>query len=75
MSLAPYLLRKARSGYRLGHDTLEDNVIHLISDPYEGCHMGVTAENLAEQFEVSRELQDEYAVRSQERASAAIAAG
>ena len=75
MSLAPYLLRKARSGYRLGHDTLEDNVIHMISDPYEQCHMGVTAENLAEQFEVSREVQDEYALRSQERAFAAIEAG
>ena len=75
MSLAPYLLRKGRTGYRLGHDTLEDNVIHLISDPYEQCHMGVTAENLAEQFEVSREVQDEYALRSQERAFAAIAAG
>ena len=75
MSLAPYLLRKARGGYRLGHDTLEDNVIHMISDPYEQCHMGVTAENLAEQFEVSREVQDEYALRSQERAFAAIEAG
>ena len=75
MSLAPYLLRKGRTGYRLGHDTLEDNVIHLISDPYEQCHMGVTAENLAEQFEVSREVQDEYALRSQERAFAAIEAG
>ena len=75
MSLAPYLLRKGRTGYRLGHDTLEDNVIHLISDPYEQCHMGVTAENLAEQFEVSRGVQDEYALRSQERAFAAIEAG
>ena len=75
MSLAPYLLRKARGGYRLGHDTLEDNIIHMISDPYEQCHMGVTAENLAEQFEVSREVQDEYALRSQERAFAAIEAG
>lgn len=75
MSLAPYLLRKGRTGYRLGHDTLEDNLLHLISDPYEQCHMGITAENLAEQYEVSREVQDGYALRSQERAFAAIEAG
>ena len=75
MSMQPYLLRKARSGYRLGHDALEDNLLHLISDPHEQCHMGVTAENLAEQFEVSRAVQDEYALRSQERALGAIEAG
>ena len=75
MSMAPYLLRKGRTGYRLGHDTIEDNLLHLISDPYEQCHMGITAENLAEQFEVSRSLQDEYALKSQERALAAIEAG
>ncbi len=75
MSMAPYLLRKGRTGYRLGHDTVEDNLLHLISDPHEQCHMGITAENLAEQFEVSRAVQDEYALKSQERALAAIEAG
>ena len=75
MTMQPYLLRKARSGYRLGHDTIEDNLLHLISDPYESCHMGVTAENLADQFEISREVQDEVSVRSHERALAAIEAG
>ena len=75
MTMQPYLLRKARSGYRLGHGQLEDNLLHLISDPYESCHMGVTAENLAEQFEISREVQDEVSVRSHERALAAIEAG
>lgn len=75
MTMQPYLLRKGRAGYRLGHDALEDNVLHLISDPYESCHMGITAENLAEQFEISRETQDEVSVRSQERALAAIEAG
>jgi acetyl-CoA C-acetyltransferase len=75
MSRMPYYLRKARYGYRLGHDTIEDGTVHLISDPYEQIHMGITAENLAEKFEVSRELQDEYALRSQERARAAIDAG
>ncbi len=75
MTMQPYLLRRGRSGYRLGHDAVEDNLLHLISDPYESCHMGITAENLAEQFEVSRETQDEVSVRSQERALAAIEAG
>ena len=75
MTMQPYLLRRGRSGYRLGHDAIEDNLLHLISDPYESCHMGITAENLAEQFEVSRETQDEVSVRSQERALAAIEAG
>jgi acetyl-CoA C-acetyltransferase len=75
MTMQPYLLRKGRSGYRLGHDTIEDNLLHLISDPYESCHMGITAENLAEQFEVSREVQDEVSVRSHDRALAAIEAG
>ena len=75
MTMQPYLLRRGRSGYRLGHDAVEDNLLHLISDPYASCHMGITAENLAEQFEVSRETQDEVSVRSQERALAAIEAG
>ncbi len=75
MTMQPYLLRRGRSGYRLGHDAVEDNLLHLITDPYESCHMGITAENLAEQFEVSREAQDEVSVRSQERALAAIEAG
>ena len=75
MSRMPFYLRKARYGYRLGHDTIEDGVLHLISDPYEDVHMGITAENLAERFEISREVQDEYAMRSQQRARAAIDAG
>ena len=75
MTRQPFLLRKARGGYRLGHDTIEDNTVHLITDPYESCHMGITAENLAEEFEVSRQIQDEVSVRSHERALAAIEAG
>ncbi len=75
MTMQPYLLRRGRSGYRLGHDAVEDNLLHLISDPYESCHMGITAENLADEFDVSREMQDEVSVRSQERALAAIEAG
>ena len=75
MSMMPYLLRKARFGYRLGHSTLEDGTMHLVTDPFEKVPMGITAENLATNFEVSRSVQDEYSVRSQERARAAIDAG
>jgi acetyl-CoA C-acetyltransferase len=75
MSMMPFLLRKARFGYRLGHDVLEDGTVHLITDPFEKIHMGITAENLAQKYEVSREVQDEFSLRSQERARAAIDAG
>ncbi len=75
MTMMPYYLRKARSGYRLGHGELEDGVIHLLSDPFSKDHMGITAENLADKFEIGREEQDEVAARSQERAVAAIEAG
>ncbi|MCB1602788.1 MAG: thiolase family protein, partial [Xanthomonadales bacterium] len=54
---------------------LEDGTQDLVTDPFEDYPMGMTAENLAAQFEVSRELQDEYAIRSQERARKAIDAG
>ena len=75
MSMMPFLLRKARFGYRLGHAELEDGTVHLVTDPYLKIHMGITAENLAQKYEVSRDVQDGYALRSQERALAAIAAG
>ena len=75
MTRMPFYLRKARTGYRLGHDSIEDGIIHMLSDPFKGYHMGVTAENLAEQFEVTRVAQDEFAAESQRRAIAAIEAG
>ena len=75
MSMMPYYLRKARYGYRLGDGALEDGTMDLVTDPFENVPMGITAENLAERYEVSREIQDEYALRSQERARAAIDAG
>src|SRR5487761_2771220 len=65
MTRMPYYLRKARTGYRLGHDSIEDGIIHLLSDPFKGYHMGITAENLADQFEVSRAAQDELSAESQ----------
>jgi len=75
MSMMPYYVRKARYGYRYGDGALEDGTLDLVTDPFENYSMGVTAENLAERYEVSRGLQDEYALRSQERAKAAIEAG
>jgi acetyl-CoA C-acetyltransferase len=75
MTRLPHYLRGARSGYRLGDGKLEDGILHVLSDPFNGYHMGITAENLATEFEVSREDQDAYALRSQQRAAAAIADG
>jgi acetyl-CoA C-acetyltransferase len=76
MSGAPYLLRKARFGYRMGHDQIFD---HMIADalmcPITLVHMGVTAENVAARYAISREEQDEFAAASQQKAAAAIAAG
>jgi acetyl-CoA C-acetyltransferase len=73
--MMPYYVRSGRYGYRLGHGQLEDGIQHLLGDPFSKAHMGITAENLAEQFGVSREVQDEFALRSQQRAIAAIEAG
>jgi acetyl-CoA C-acetyltransferase len=75
MTMMPYYVRQGRSGYRMGNGVLEDGILHLLGDPFSKQHMGITAENLAEKYEVSREAQDEIAMRSQERAAAAIAAG
>ncbi len=75
MTRIPYYLRRARAGYRYGHDVLEDGVQALLTDPNTDMIMGVTAENLAAKFELSRTVQDEYALRSQERAQHAIDAG
>ncbi|MCO1600144.1 acetyl-CoA C-acetyltransferase [Desulfosporosinus nitroreducens] len=76
MSMAPYVLEKARTGYRLGHGTLIDTVLQDgLLDAFHDIHMGITAENIAEQFGISREEQDAYAVQSQNRAEAAIKAG
>jgi acetyl-CoA C-acetyltransferase len=75
MTMMPYYVRQARYGYRLGHGQLEDGIQHLLGDPFSKSHMGITAENLAEQYEVSRQAQDEVAIRSQQRAGAAMAAG
>nr|MCH9769597.1 acetyl-CoA C-acetyltransferase [Gammaproteobacteria bacterium] len=61
MSMAPYLLKKARSGYRLGHSELYDHMIlDGLEDAYSGESMGLFAEKCASKFNLSREQQDEY---------------
>ncbi|MSQ41997.1 MAG: thiolase family protein [Dehalococcoidia bacterium] len=74
MSRLPYYQRGARWGLRLGDAPLEDAIPLLLSDPFQRYHMGVTAENLAEQFGVSREDQDVFSVESHRRAVSAIQA-
>jgi len=76
MSQAPYLLDKARFGYRLGDAVLVDSMVRDgLIDPANGCHMAVEGSNVAREFEVSRERQDEYAYGSQQRYAAALKAG
>lgn len=75
MSNAPYFLRKARWGYRMGHDTLEDGLLTMLSDPFKKYHMGVTAENVAEKWGIDRETQDRVAYESQMRMARAMEAG
>ena len=76
MSLAPYLLKNAREGYRMGDQKIVDS---MISDglwcAFNDYHMGVTAENLCDRYEISRDEQDAFSARSQERAVQAIDAG
>jgi len=76
MSATPFLLREARWGYRLGNGELLDTVLsEALTDPGSGCHMGITAENIAGDMNISREDQDTFAAASQQKAAAAAAAG
>lgn len=76
MSNAPYVLPDARWGQRMGDGKLVDTMIKDgLWDVYNNYHMGITAENIAEQYGLTREAQDEFAVRSQNRAEAAIKSG
>ena len=75
MTNMPYMLREARNGYRMGDGKLEDALTTALSDPFSSTHMGVTAENVAEKYNISREDQDEYALVSQHRAQRAVEAG
>ena len=76
MSNSPYLLPQARNGYRMGDGKVVDSMVaDGLTDAYNHYHMGITAENIAEKYSISREKQDELAVASQNKAEAAQAAG
>ncbi len=76
MSLANYLLPKARGGYRMGHAEVVDSMVYDgLTDSFNNYHMGITAENLAAKYELSREDQDVFSATSQQRAEAAITSG
>ena len=76
MSQAPYAIPKARWGQRMGNATLVDTMIQdALTDAFSQVHMGVTAENIAEQWGITREEQDTFAAASQQKAEAAIKAG
>ena len=75
MSQAPHVIRGARSGFGLGQGKLEDSLMVALLDTYCNTPMAGTAENLARKFEVSREEQDKYALRSQQEAKRALDAG
>jgi acetyl-CoA C-acetyltransferase len=69
MSRAPYLLDKARSGFRMGHGILEDSILtDALTDTFHGIHMGITAENIADLYCISREEADAFALQSQQKA-------
>lgn len=76
MSQAPYVLKNAREGFRMGDQKIVDTMIHDgLWCAFNDYHMGITAENLCDMYEISREEQDAFAARSQQRAETAITAG
>ncbi|WP_409368619.1 acetyl-CoA C-acetyltransferase [Lysinibacillus sp. 38-6] len=76
MSQAPYVLKNAREGFRMGDQKVVDTMIHDgLWCAFNDYHMGITAENLCDAYAITREEQDHFAARSQQRAEAALAAG
>ena len=76
MSLSPYVMPGARTGLRMGHAKIVDTMIEDgLWDAFNDIHMGITAENLVDKYNLTREKQDAFAAASQQKASAAIAAG
>ncbi|MDD0974129.1 acetyl-CoA C-acyltransferase family protein [Pseudomonas fontis] len=75
MSRGPYLLPQARWGARMGDLQGVDYMLGILHDPFAGFHMGITAENVAEKNGITRQMQDEVAITSQQRAARAIAEG
>ncbi len=75
MSQAPYVSRKARFGIKMGNDMLLDTLSEALTDNRAGCGMGMTAENLAERYGITREDQDAFAARSHQSATRATESG
>ena len=75
MSNAPHMVQGARWGTKMGEIKMLDVMLEALADPFEGMHMGVTGENVAEQYQVTREDQDALALQGHQRAAAAIADG
>ena len=76
MSLAPYALKQGRYGYRMGNNTIIDTMVNdALWDAFNNYHMGITAENVAEQWGLTREMLDEFSAKSQQKACAAIENG
>jgi len=76
MTRAPYLVPDARFGARMGPSKMIDSMVHDgLWDAFNNIHMGITAENLAEQYGISREAQDEFAAASQQKAEEAVESG
>jgi acetyl-CoA C-acetyltransferase len=76
MSNSPYLLDRARVGYKMGDSVLIDSLLRDgLTDTFSKTHMGLTAESLAEKYNITRESQDAFTVRSQQKCAAAVARG
>jgi acetyl-CoA C-acetyltransferase len=76
MSNAAYVMKKARFGVKMGHDVLLDSMIQDgLWDAFNDYHMGVTAENIAKAWKITKEMQDEFAAKSQQKAEEAIKGG
>ena len=75
MSQSPHVLKSGRWGQKMGNALMLDALLEVLSDPFEGFHMGVTAENVAAEYGIDRESQDRLAVESHHRAARAIAEG
>ncbi len=75
MSQAPHVMRGARKGFKLGQGAIEDSLMVALFDTYCGLYMAQTSDNLARKYEISREAQDEFALRSQQRATDAMTNG
>lgn len=72
MSMAPYAVPNGRFGYRMGNATMVDTMVNdALTDAFNQYHMGITAENVAEQWNLTRRMQDEFAAKSQEKAAKA----